>query len=191
MLKTKNLVLCALFAAITCVLAPVSIPIGIVPVSLATFAVMLSGIVLGAKWGTLSQLIYLVIGAVGLPVFSSYSGGVSKLAGPTGGYLVGYLALSFICGFVYYHFGKGKSIFKKYAAMIISMIIGTAVLYAFGTFWFCLVTHTGFLAALATCVVPFLIGDGIKMVAVCIIAPQIEFALSKIHFSDSKKQKIN
>ena len=187
-MKTKNLVLCALFAAITCVLAPISIPIGVVPVSLATFAVMLSGILLGAKWGTLSQLIYLILGAVGLPVFSSYSGGLSKLAGPTGGYLIGYLAFVFICGLGYHRFGKGKTILKKYSVMIISMIIGTVVLYAFGTIWFCLVTHTGFVAALATCVVPFLIGDGIKIAAVCIIAPQIEVALSKLHFADAKKQ---
>lgn len=190
-MKTKNLVLCALCTAITCILAPVSIPIGVVPVSLATFAVMMSGIILGAKWGMLSQLVYLLLGAAGLPVFSSYSGGISKLAGPTGGYLVGYLALSFICGFVYHRFGKGKPMFKKYFAMITSMIIGTAVLYAFGTVWFCLITHTGFVAALATCVVPFLIGDGIKIVAVCIIVPQIEFALSKVHIADVKKQKTN
>lgn len=72
--STKNLVLCAMCAAITCVLAPLSIPMPSgVPISLATFSVMLAGVLLGAKYGTVSQLIYLILGAVGLPVFAGYS----------------------------------------------------------------------------------------------------------------------
>ena len=91
-MKTKNLVLCAVCAAITCVLAPLSIPIaGMIPITLATFAVMLSGVLLGGRLGALSQVIYLIIGAVGVPVCAGYTPALPKLLGPTGGYLVGYL----------------------------------------------------------------------------------------------------
>ncbi len=180
-MKTKTLVLCGVCAAIICVLAPLAIPItGLVPVTLATFAVMLAGVLLGGRFGALSALIYLIIGAVGLPVFSGYSGGIAKLFGPTGGYLIGYIPLAFIVGALYHGFGRNASGFKKYAVMVASMIAGTAVLYAFGTAWFCIVTETDVIAALMTCVVPFLIGDALKILAVTLLCPQLEKAIAKI-----------
>ena len=79
----------ALMAAVTCILAPMSIPIGPVPISLTNLAIYLSLYLLGWKWGTVSYLVYVVIGAVGVPVFSGFTGGLGKLAGPTGGYIAG------------------------------------------------------------------------------------------------------
>ena len=131
-MKTKNLVLCAVCAAITCVLAPLSIPIsGMIPITLATFAVMLSGILLGGRLGALSQVIYLIIGAVGVPVCAGFTPALPKLLGPTGGYLVGYIPLAFVCGAIYSMWGKKSRGVKKYAFMLLGMIAGTVVLYAF------------------------------------------------------------
>ena len=180
-MKTKNLVLCAVCAAITCVLAPIAIPIaGTVPITLATFAVMLSGVLLGGRPGALSQVIYLIIGAVGVPVCAGYTPALPKLLGPTGGYLVGYIPLAFICGAIYSKWGKNSRSAKKYAAMLGGMLIGTVVLYAFGTAWFCILNHVGVFYALGLCVVPFLPGDAVKIAVVMLLAPQLEKAIAKL-----------
>ena len=98
--KIKDLSIIALFAAIMCILGPLSIPIGPVPISLTTFAVFLSVYLLGAKKSAISVIIYLLIGLTGLPVFSGFQGGVAKLAGPTGGYIIGYIAAAFLVGLI-------------------------------------------------------------------------------------------
>ncbi len=193
-MKTKNLVLCAVCAAITCVLAPLSIPIsGMIPITLATFAVMLSGILLGGRLGALSQVIYLIIGAVGVPVCAGFTPALPKLLGPTGGYLVGYIPLAFVCGAIYSMWGKNSRGVKKYAFMLLGMIAGTVVLYAFGTAWFCILNHVDVIYALTLCVVPFLIGDAIKIAVVMILAPQLEKAIAKIpdHLTSKKAEKAN
>lgn len=193
-MKTKNLVLCAVCAAITCVLAPLSIPIsGMIPITLATFAVMLSGILLGGRLGALSQVIYLIIGAVGVPVCAGFTPALPKLLGPTGGYLVGYIPLAFVCGAIYSMWGKKSRGVKKYAFMLLGMISGTVVLYAFGTAWFCILNHVDVIYALTLCVVPFLIGDAIKIAVVMILAPQLEKAIAKIpdHLTSKKAEKAN
>ncbi|MCH3973126.1 MAG: biotin transporter BioY [Oscillospiraceae bacterium] len=178
--KTKNLALCGLCAALTCVLAPLSIPIGQVPISLATFAVMLSAALLGAKWGVLSQVVYLLLGCIGVPVFAGFSAGVGCIAGPTGGYLLGYLVLAAAEGLLYHLLGSGKRMGKKSAALVVSMLVGTAALYTLGSCWFILVTHTPLQAALLTCVVPFLPGDAVKIAAVTVLVPQLERALGHL-----------
>ncbi len=193
-MKTKNLVLCAVCAAITCVLAPLSIPIsGMIPITLATFAVMLSGILLGGRLGALSQVIYLIIGAVGVPVCAGFTPALPKLLGPTGGYLVGYIPLAFVCGAIYSMWGKKSRGVKKYAFMLLGMIAGTVVLYAFGTAWFCILNHVDVIYALTLCVVPFLIGDAIKIAVVMILAPQLEKAITKIpdNLTSKKAEKAN
>lgn len=180
-MKTKNLVLCAVFAALSCALAPLSVPIAsLVPISLSTFSVMLSGVLLGGRLSMISQAVYLLLGALGLPVFAGYTAGLGHLLGPTGGYLIGYLPLAFLCGALYANFGKYQTGAKKYLALVFSMLAGTAVLYLFGTAWFCIVTHTGVLAALMSCVVPFLFGDLVKIFAVALLTPSLEKALAKI-----------
>lgn len=177
--KTRNLVLCAMCAAITCVLAPISVPIGPVPISLCTFAVMLAGVLLGAKFGFISQLVYVLLGAVGVPVFAGYSAGVGVIAGMTGGYIVAYPILALIIGLIYWKFGREKKGKTKILWMFIAMIIGTVVLYAFGTAWFCVVSGMGLGEAMGLCVIPFLPGDFLKMVVVAIVSVPIEIAIKK------------
>ena len=97
-MKTKDMTLTAVMAALICIAGPLSIFIGPIPLSLATFAVYLSGAALGKKRGTAAVGLYLLIGIIGVPVFSGFSGGFQKLAGVTGGYLVGYLPCALLSG---------------------------------------------------------------------------------------------
>ena len=100
-MKIQDLTLIALMAALTCILGPMSItlPFTPVPISFTNLVIYFAVMVIGMKRGTISYLVYLLIGAVGLPVFSGFSGGLAKLAGPTGGYLVGFIFLALISGF--------------------------------------------------------------------------------------------
>lgn len=164
---TVNLVLMALFAAATCVLAPLSVPIGPVPISLTNLVVFASAYVLGWKRGTLTYIVYLLIGLAGLPVFSGFTGGVGKLAGPTGGYLVGFIFTGAICGIFFGRFDR------KVVPGFIGMILGMIVAYAFGTAWFCISTGSTVAAALTICVFPFIIGDIAKMVVTVLVGPVI------------------
>ena len=136
-LTTYELVLCALCAAVTCILAPISVPLaGEVPISLATFAVLLSGILLGGRFGAISQLVYVLLGSVGVPVFAGWTGGIGITLGVTGGYIIGYILMAFVAGLLYHLFGRNASGPRKYAAMFVSMVAATAALYILGTAWF-------------------------------------------------------
>lgn len=173
------MVMCALMAAITCVLAPVSLPVGPVPISLCTFAVMLSGILTGGKAGFLSQLIYVLLGAAGLPVFAGYTGGLSCIAGVTGGYIAAYPVMALTAGGLYTRFGRRERGRRKVLVMFAAMAAGTILLYAFGTAWFCAVSGTAPRAAFTICILPFIPGDLVKMAAVCVIAVPLEKALTQ------------
>lgn len=170
----KTLVLCALFAALTAVTAQISVPIGPVPICLATFSVYLAGAVLGAAGGALSQLVYLLLGAVSIPVFAGFSGGAAVLMGPTGGYLVGYIICAWLVGLFADRFGK------KILPLVFGMIFGTAACYFLGTAWFMFSTHRGLAESLMLCVVPFLIGDTAKIVVASVLAPRLSHALSRV-----------
>jgi biotin transport system substrate-specific component len=160
-MKTKKLILCALFAALTAVCSMISIPLPFtpVPINLATLSVFLAGGLLGSRDGAISQAVYVVLGAVGLPVFHSFTGGVGILTGPTGGYIIGYIAAAWLTGLLIEKLRQG---FWK---NIVSMIAGLAACYVLGTAWFMYITSTGLAAALMMCVVPFLIGDALKILA--------------------------
>ena len=116
----------AVFSALLCVISPFAIPIGPVSITLATFGVYLSGAELGCKKGGAAVAVYLMLGFIGLPVFSGFMGGVQRLIGPTGGYLVGYIPCAMITGF----FSRK---FKRLWASAAGMALGTVVLYALGT----------------------------------------------------------
>lgn len=176
-MKTKILVLCAMMAAVTCALAPLSVNIGPVPLTLATFAVMMSGLLLGGRFGALSQLIYLLLGIAGLPVCAGWTPALPRLMGPTGGYLIGYIPLAVICGAIYAKFGRDKKGQRKFTILITGMLAGTAALYILGTAWFCAVSHTRVAEALTICVLPFLPGDALKIAAAAMLTPQLEKVL--------------
>lgn len=174
----KDMVLMALFAAITCVLAPLAIPIGPVPISLTNFVIYVSVYVLGWHRATITYVVYLMIGLVGLPVFSGYEGGIGKMAGPTGGYLIGFIFTAVIAG-LFVNLQEEKVLMNRVWGML-GMILGTIVAYGFGTAWFCYSTGTGLSAALALCVFPFIPGDLVKMAVAVVIAPAVAGQIRKM-----------
>ena len=174
--KTYALTATALMTAVTCILAPLSVPIGPVPISLTNFVIFLSLYLLGWKKGTLSLLVYLLLGLAGLPVFSGFAGGISKLAGPTGGYIIGFIPMAIVAGIII-----DKS--HQRWIQIVAMIIGTAICYAFGTVWFCFQSGYTIAAALAVCVIPFIPADLIKIVIVTIIGPMIQAGKNSLMIS--------
>lgn len=175
-IRTKQMVLIALMTAVTCVLGPLSIPLPFspVPISLTNFAIFLAIFVLGMKSGTLSFIIYLLLGAIGVPVFSSFRGGLQVLAGPTGGYLIGFIFLALIMGFALDHFDR------KLVPTIIGMIIGMAVCYAFGTVWLAKLLSLSFKEGLMMGVIPYLAGDAAKIIIAAIVGPKLYGATQKI-----------
>lgn len=172
--RTGEMTAIAVMAALLCVAGPLTIAVGPIPLSLATFAVYLAGAVLGAKRGAVAVLVYLLIGLTGVPVFSAFSGGFQKLAGVTGGYLVGYLPCAFVTGLAV---RRDKAEVKPPVRLPLCMVIGTAVLYAVGTAWFMLQTKNSLASALMLCVTPFLVGDAIKIFAATLLALQVRRAL--------------
>lgn len=169
--NTAMLLLSALFAALTAICSFVSIPLPFtpVPVNLATLPVFLSGGLLGYKYGAVSQIVYLVLGAAGAPVFHNFTGGLGILAGPTGGYIAGYITAAFLTGLIIHLSAKKDS----GAALILAMTAGLFSCYFLGTIWFMTITGTGLFPALAACVLPFLPGDGLKIIAGCMLMKKL------------------
>lgn len=147
----------AVMAAVLSVTAPFALPIGPVPISLATLVVYLAVYVLGWQKGTMAVLIYILLGAAGMPVFSGFAGGLGKLLGPTGGYILGYLPLALISGLVIDRFPRNRLM------QLVGMVLATAVLYVLGTIWFCFAMDSTLAPALTACVIPFLPGDMTKI----------------------------
>lgn len=174
--RTKFITLTGLMTAAICIVGPFSLPLPVspVPVTLTNFTIYIAVYVLGLKAGTVSCLIYLCLGAAGLPVFSSFNGGIGKLAGPTGGYLIGFLFLALIQGILMLCF-SGKN-----AAAVTGMILGTAVCYLFGTVWLAGQMHLTFQAALAAGVIPYLPGDAAKIVLASLAGPKLNAAVRKL-----------
>lgn len=162
----------AVMTAVTCVLAPMSIPVGTVPISFTNLAIYLSLYLLGWKFGTISYVMYMLIGMIGVPVFSGFSGGLGKLLGPTGGYIFGFIPMAIIAGIV---IEKTSNRVLQFAAMV----AGTAVCYAFGTAWFCIVMPSTVMTALKTCVLIFIPGDIAKMVIAVFVGPTLRERLQK------------
>lgn len=169
-ISTKNMVTCGLMAAILCIIAPLSIPLpgNLVPISLTNFILYLTAYVLDMKYSTVTYMVYLLIGIVGLPVFSNYGSGFAKVAGPTGGYLLGFIFIPLICGYINNKF-EGKIYMS-----VIGMIMGLFFSYLLGTLWFSYQQSMSISASLSLCVYPFLIGDTIKIIAAAIIGPVLK-----------------
>ncbi len=161
-MKTRDMVLCAVFAAVLCVCAVITIPIGPVPITLGTLGVMLAASALGAKKGTIAVIVYILLGAVGLPVFSGFKGGLQVIAGPTGGYITAYILTSLFIG-IFTKKPEGKKLLAM-GRTALCCFIGVIICYFFGTLQFMLVQKTGFAESLGLCVLPFIPFDALKAV---------------------------
>lgn len=162
-MTTYQMAVTALMTAVMCVLGPLTVPIGAVPISLANLVICFTVWLLGAKLGTLSVAVYLLIGLVGVPVFSGYGAGIAKLAGPTGGYLVGYLLMAWIGG-MFIEKSKGNPVISG-----VGLVLGIAASYVLGTAWFVFQMQCELSHALAVCVYPFIAFDLAKVVISCVL----------------------
>lgn len=170
--KTRDLVYCAIFAALIAVCAWISIPMA-VPITMQTFGIFATVGILGGKRGTISVLVYLLLGAVGLPVFAGFQGGIGALTGSTGGYIVGFLGSALVM------WGVERLWGRKSFALAVSMVLGLLVCYAFGTAWYLLIyTRTTGVVSLATvlgwCVFPFLVPDGVKIALAMVLTSRLK-----------------
>ena len=181
MRKTKTTIalrracICSLFAALLCVLSPFAIPIGAVPVSLSVFAVLLCAAMLGPLSASVSVGVYLLLGAIGLPVFGGGMGGFGVLIGPTGGYLWSYLPMCLISGLLY------RALFKKRAQRWITRALlgflagvpGLLVCYFLGTLQYMLVAKVSMTVAIVACILPFLVFDLLKLLLVGVLGERL------------------
>ncbi|MBR5896354.1 MAG: biotin transporter BioY [Lachnospiraceae bacterium] len=174
--KTQRIAFIGLAAAIICVLGPLvlNIPVSPVPISLAIFAIYIAVYACGLLDGTSAVLIYLLLGLVGVPVFSNFSGGVGKLFGPTGGYLIGYIFVAVIAGFFIDKFPS-----KPYMH-IIGMVLGTGICYVFGTLWLAHQASMTLKAAFLAGVIPFIPADAVKIAVAIPVGMALRKALSHI-----------
>ena len=172
--KTLQIVMCALFAAIIAVSAQVTLPLPTqVPITLHTFGVALCAAVGGALTGTVSTAVYVLIGAVGLPVFAGMRGGFSVLLGPTGGFLFGFIIMAFFCGIQTKHFVSRIGI----------SLGGLAVCYLCGAIQYALLMQIDLLKSIALVVVPFMLKDILSVIAAQYMAIPIRKALANtIHY---------
>ena len=166
-LSTKNLSLMALMSALLCLLAPISIPIGPVPITLSIFIIYIISYILDANSALISVFIYLLMGIVGLPVFAGYKSGLGVILGPSGGYLLSYLVVIYISS--YYN---NKYYYNKILQLLF-MFITLILCYVCGTIWFSIFKKMTFIESLFICVFPFIITDVIKIIAACMLGNEI------------------
>lgn len=171
--RTKNMVLTAMMTAVICVMGPLSVPIGPVPISFTNLAIYFTMYVLGAKRGTIAYALYMLIGLVGVPVFSKFQSGPGVLVGNTGGYIIGFLPMALVIGLFVDRF------WKKRIACIAVMEAATWIPYLLGTAWLAHVAGISFKAAFASGVAPFIVIDLIKMAIAGILGPELKTRLAR------------
>ena len=168
---TRDMVYCAMFAVLIAVCSWISIP-ATVPFTLQTFGIFVIVGILGGKRGSVSVLIYLLLGAVGIPVFAGFKGGIGALLGTTGGYIIGFLFSALIM------WGMEVLLGKKLWVLAVSMVLGLLACYAFGTIWFMVVYARtsgaiGLMTALGWCVFPFILPDVIKIALALVLSKRL------------------
>ena len=164
-MSIRNMTRCAVFAGSMCLCAWIAVPVGDMSITLQTLALFLSLGVLGGKLGTITSGVYLLLGAVGLPVFSGFRGGLGMLLGTTGGYLVGFLAAALV-------YWLATALFPK--AVLQAMLLGQLVCYGLGTLWYgCVYLQGNLSGALLQCVLPYLIPDGVKIVTAWLLSKRL------------------
>lgn len=178
-----NLVLTALFAAILVVLSQIAIPTVPVPFSLGVVAVFLTGALLPKQYALYAALLYLLMGAVGLPVFAGFKGGLGVLAGPTGGYLVAYPIMAFVTAWLYERLRRLAGAQRKGGWDILlflpGMLLGLLLCYALGSVWYVFVGNVSWAQSLAATVAPFVLFDLCKIAVCAVVGALARNALAK------------
>lgn len=170
--NTYRLVYTGIFAVLLAICSWISIPT-VIPFTLQTFGVFLTVLLLGGRQGSIATSIYLLLGAVGIPVFSNFGAGIGYLLGNTGGYAIGFLFIG-LTGWLF------EKIFgRKPVSMLLAMILGLLLCYTFGTFWFMNISMkgtgvSGWISALAMCVFPFILPDLCKLILAYFISKRLK-----------------
>ncbi len=174
-ISTKDLCMIGLWTAVIAVMSQFSIPMPMgVPMTLQTFAITLSAIVLGSKKSTIATGIYVLLGAIGIPVFANFSGGLSIVVGPTGGFILSFPIMAFIIGLGSEYGLKNKGIF------IGALVSGTVINYIVGVLMFCIITKSPLETGIMACVLPFIPTAIIKAVLASLLGLQMRTRLVKI-----------
>ncbi len=174
--SVRRLTTVGLLTAVICLLGPFALNISFispVPISLGTLGIYLAVSILGMKSGTLSVVVYILLGFIGVPVFTNFTGGAEKLLGPTGGYIIGYIFMALICGFFIDRWDG------RFLVCFLGMLLGTAVCYLFGTVWLALQMSLTFPRALATGVLPYIPFDLAKLLIALLLGGQVRRRLKK------------
>jgi biotin transport system substrate-specific component len=177
--KIRSLVLCSLMAGLMAAGAFIQVPMGPVPIVLTNLFVLLAGLLLGARWGAASAALYLLIGAIGLPVFSGGRGGLAHFFGPTGGYLLGYVLSAGTTGFISARFHRSIN------GSVIAVLLGSLILYGLGVPWLKAVTHMSWNKAWLVGMVPFLPGDFLKALTAVLLFRSLKPILERQTRTDS------
>lgn len=159
--KIKGMILSSVFAAVICIFSVITIPVGAIPISMGIFAVVLTACVLKPVQTVSAVAVYILLGIAGLPVFSGFQGGISVIAGPTGGYVLGYIPMGLIISCFSERCVKSVCAVVKMSAAAFG---GVIICYALGTVWYMLIMHAEAAEALAVCVAPFAVFDVIKCI---------------------------
>jgi len=171
-LKLRDMCFIAIFAAVIAVLAQITVPMPLgVPLSLQTFAVMLAGIILGARKAAVALIIYLLLGAVGAPVFVQFGGGFHRIIGPWGGFLMSYPFVAFLIGF-------GSDTGKKFW-LAVCLAAGAVMNLSAGMFWFAFISQIGLRESFTAAFAPFIIAETVKIVFAFSIGAPVRYFLRK------------
>jgi biotin transport system substrate-specific component len=175
--KMRSVVFCSLMAGLMAAGAFIQVPLGPVPIVLTNLFVLLAGLLLGARWGAAGAALYLLVGAIGLPVFSGGRGGLAHLFGPTGGYLFGFIFSAWITGFI-------SGCFRRsIIGSGLAVIFGSLVIYGLGVPWLKAITNMTWNKAWMVGMVPFLPGDVLKAVSAVILFRSLKPMLDRQNLS--------
>ncbi len=184
-MQIKTTVFTALFAALIAAGAYIIIPLGVVPVTLQTLFILLAGLLGGRVIGVSAALFYVLLGAVGLPVFSGGTGGIGHLLGPTGGYIIGAIPAAFIAG-CFTDYQREHREFTSLLPVVLGGLVASVIFYLFGVPWLKFLLGIGWTEALAAGVIPFLIGDVLKLIAAVIVTKQFRPRIDEFLFSGTE-----
>lgn len=174
--KIYVLAMTAVMAALIAAISPFAIPIGPISITLCTLALYFSPYILGWKGASVATLVYIMLGMVGMPVFSKFQAGLGVLMGPTGGYILGYVPMVVLAGLAI------KLAPQNRVLQFLGMIGATAVLYAFGTAWYMILSGNDLAFAMKWCVIPFIPLDLVKIAIAMVVGPLLRERLVRAGF---------
>lgn len=174
-LSIQDLTSIGVCTAVIAIMAQITIPMPFgVPMTMQTFAITLTAIILGGKKGAIASLIYVLLGAIGIPVLAGFTGGYQHLVGPTGGFLISFPIMAYIIG------AAAEKRKDSHAIFIVGLVLGTVVNYVVGVFMFCLIMESNVVAGITACVLPFIPTAILKAIAAAVLGLQIKGRLVKV-----------